>query len=58
MKKLALAACIATSFVAGGAQADQTGNYSVSINFALAESWRYVASSSCTINLTYLVNAQ
>jgi hypothetical protein len=35
-----------------------TGSYSVSINYTLAESWRYVADSSCTITLTYSVNAQ
>ncbi len=43
--------------IAGGAEGDGTKNYSVSINFTLAESWRYVPNSSCPITLTYTVNA-
>jgi hypothetical protein len=43
--------------IAGGAQGDGNGEYSVSMNFTLAESWRYVANSACTITLTYSVNA-
>jgi hypothetical protein len=43
--------------IAGGAEGDGTGSYSVSMNFTLAESWRYVASSACTLTLTYSVNA-
>lgn len=43
--------------IAGGAEGDGTNSYSVSINFTLAESWRYVANPSCTITLTYSVNA-
>jgi hypothetical protein len=43
--------------VAGGAEGDGTQSYSVSVNFTLAESWRYVANSGCTITLTYSVNA-
>jgi hypothetical protein len=43
--------------IAGGAQADGTGMHTVSMNFSLSESWRYVASSACTISLTYSVNA-
>ena len=43
--------------LAGGAEGDDTGAYSVFLNFTLAESWRYVANPSCTINLTYSVNA-
>jgi hypothetical protein len=43
--------------IAGGAEGDGTGSYSVSMNFTLAESWRYVPSSACTITLTYSVNA-
>jgi len=51
---------LSTSFqqVAGGTQADLAGTYSVSIDFTLAESWRYIANSSCNITLTYSVNAQ
>lgn len=44
--------------VAGGAQADGTNTYTVSINFTLAESWRYVANPSCSTTLTYSVYAQ
>jgi len=44
--------------IAGGAEGDETSSYTVSINFTLAESWRYVANSSCTITLTYSINAQ
>jgi hypothetical protein len=44
--------------VAGGAEGDGTNSYSVTINFTLAESWRYVANPSCSFTLTYTVNAQ
>ncbi len=44
--------------IAGGAEGDGTNSYTVTTNFTLAESWRYVANSSCTITLTYSVNAQ
>jgi len=44
--------------VAGGAEADGTNSYLVSASFTLAESWQYVANPSCSINLTYTVNAQ
>ena len=43
--------------IAGGKQGLGTNPYSVSINFTLAESWRYVANSSCTLSLTYSINA-
>jgi hypothetical protein len=43
--------------IAAGAEGDGTNSYSVSINFTLAESWRYVPDSSCAITLTYSVNA-
>jgi hypothetical protein len=29
----------------------------VTLNFTLAESWRYVANSACSLTLTYSVNA-
>jgi hypothetical protein len=38
-------------------EGDGTNLYSVLINFTLAESWRYPAKSSCTITITYSVNA-
>jgi hypothetical protein len=44
--------------LAGGLQADGSNSYLVSATFTLAESWRYVANPSCSINLTYSVNAQ
>ena len=43
--------------IASGAEGDGTNSYTVSINFTLAESWRYVANSSCAVTLTYSVNA-
>jgi len=44
--------------IASGTQGDGTNSYLVSANLTLAESWRYVANPSCSINLTYSVNAQ
>ena len=43
--------------IAGGAEGEVTSSYSVSLNFTLAESWRYVANSTCSINLSYSVSA-
>jgi hypothetical protein len=43
--------------IAGGAEGDGANLYSVFINFTLAESWRYVANSACTLTITYSVNA-
>ncbi|HUS05788.1 MAG TPA: hypothetical protein VMZ52_05820 [Bryobacteraceae bacterium] len=43
--------------IAGGAQGDGANSYSVSMNFTLADSWRYLANSACTLTLTYSVNA-
>ena len=43
--------------IAGGAEGDGTSSYSVTINFTLAESWQYIANSSCTLTLTYSVSA-
>jgi hypothetical protein len=42
--------------IAGGAQGDGVRSYLVTLNFTLAESWRYVANSACTITITYTVN--
>lgn len=38
---------------------EKTGNpsYSVVINYTLADSWKYVASSSCSLDLTYTLTA-
>ena len=43
--------------IASGTEGDGTQSYSVSMNFTLAESWRYVTNSACTITLAYTVNA-
>jgi hypothetical protein len=43
--------------VASGMQAEGTGSHSVIVYFTLAESWRYVAHSACTLTVTYSVNA-
>jgi len=43
--------------IAGGAEGDGTNSYSVSINFTLAESWRYVANPACTLTITYTADA-
>jgi hypothetical protein len=48
----------ASQQIAGGTEADAVSSYSVALTFTLAESWRYVAGSSCSLNLTYAVNAQ
>jgi hypothetical protein len=39
---------------------ESTGNnapYSVTLNFTLADSWSYIAKSSCTLTVTYTVTA-
>ena len=33
------------------------GNYSVNLNFTLQDSWKYIASSSCSLTLTYTITA-
>ena len=44
--------------VASGKEATGAGkSYSVTINFTLADSWSYIAKSSCTLSLTYTVTA-
>jgi hypothetical protein len=44
--------------VASGKEANGANKaYSVTLNFTLADSWSYIAGSSCTLNLTYTVNA-
>ena len=32
-------------------------NYSVNLNFTLQDSWKYIASSSCSLTLTYTITA-
>lgn len=43
---------------AGGAEGALAYNYSVTLNFTLADSWKYIAETSpaCTLNLTYTAN--
>jgi hypothetical protein len=44
--------------VASGNEASGSNKaYSVTLNFTLADSWSYIANSSCTLSLTYTVNA-
>ena len=45
---------VASGNEANGAAAK---SYSVTLNFTLADSWSYIANSSCTLSLTYTVNA-
>lgn len=42
--------------VAAGVEGNGAQSYMVQLNYTLAESWRYVANSSCTLTLTYTVN--
>jgi hypothetical protein len=39
-------------------EGDGTNMYTTTLTFTLAESWRYMANPSCSLNLTYSVNAQ
>jgi hypothetical protein len=44
--------------VAGGLESTaNNAPYSVTLNFTLADSWSYIANSSCSISLTYTVTA-
>jgi len=44
--------------VASGNEASGAGKaYSVTLNFSLADSWSYIANSSCSLTLTYTVTA-
>ena len=45
--------------VAGGKELSGPGSatYTIVISYSLADSWKYVASSSCPLNLTYTLNA-
>ncbi len=44
--------------VASGKESASNGApYSVTLNFTLADSWSYIANSSCTLTLTYTVTA-
>jgi hypothetical protein len=44
--------------VAGGTQSVLTYSYSVTINFTLADNWKYIAetSPSCSLSLSYIAN--
>jgi hypothetical protein len=44
--------------IANGKEAIGAGKaYSVTLSFTLADSWSYIAGSSCTLSLTYTVTA-
>jgi hypothetical protein len=48
----------ASQQVASGKESTSTNTpYSVTLNFTLADSWSYIANSSCTLSLTYTVTA-
>jgi hypothetical protein len=34
-----------------------SANYSVTLSFTLQDSWKYIASSSCSLSLTYTITA-
>jgi hypothetical protein len=41
----------------GNESTSTSAPYSASLNFKLADSWKYIAKSSCTLTLTYTVTA-
>lgn len=41
----------------GNESASTNAPYSVTLSFSLADSWKYIAKSSCTLTLTYTVTA-
>ena len=47
----------AVQTLASGKEANGNASYTVVINYTLADSWKYVASPSCTLNLTYTLVA-
>lgn len=49
-----------TTIASGKGDTGVNSPYSVTINFTLADSWRYIAEQSppCTLNVTYTINAQ
>ena len=43
--------------VASGEESTGTASYSVTLGFTLADSWKYIASSSCSLSVTYNITA-
>jgi len=43
--------------VAGGNEGTGSTSYSVSLSFTLSDSWSYIASSSCSLSVTYTITA-
>lgn len=43
--------------IASGNEGFNTVSYSVNLSFTLADSWKYIASSSCSLSVTYTITA-
>lgn len=43
--------------VASGDEATGTASYSVTLSFTLADNWKYIASSSCSLSVSYTITA-
>jgi hypothetical protein len=43
--------------VAGGNEATGMASYSVNLSFTLADNWKYIASSSCSLSVSYTITA-
>jgi len=43
--------------IAGGYEGLGTATYSVSLSFTLQDSWKYIASSSCSLSVSYTITA-
>lgn len=44
--------------VAGGTEGAGTTTYTVNLGFTLADSWKYIASSLCSLSLAYTITAK
>lgn len=43
--------------IASGTEATGTASYSVALSFTLADNWKYIASSSCSLSVSYTITA-
>ena len=43
--------------IASGKESTGTANYTVNLTFTLQDSWKYIASSSCSLTVTYTITA-